>query len=237
MQACDTPENGVQGHVQGLVDVFFPDCKLIRVLHRIDEGQVLLATDGAGASVVIKVCQKSLRSAWRLKQELVAMQMIAGAPEDAFLVKVLEAKEERGIVAFLMPYYEHGDLLEWVTKGEPFAEQEARRLFRQMASAVRYLHTLGVAHLDISMENIVLDRAKNARLLDFGLACTFPPGKPLIVPPNSRAHGKPNYMAPERFHQQRHDVCACDVWSLGVALYCMVTGRIPFQTLDATDRW
>lgn len=104
----------------------------------------------------------------------------------------------------------------------------------QVVNAVHYLHsTVDIAHRDIKLENIVLDRHRNARLVDFGAARE---GAQIL---RQSMQGTPAYMAPEVAQGQKHKGAAADVWSLGVLLYNLLTkGAFPFwgKSMDELRR-
>jgi serine/threonine protein kinase len=117
------------------------------------------------------------------------------------------------------------DLLDYVNRTRGIPEQECRVLFSQLVSAVSFLHDeCHVVHRDLKLENVLLDRNGNIRLIDFGFAKSFSDTQNIF---SSRC-GSPAYIAPEVIASQPYTT-AVDVWSLGVMLYAMVTGTLPFQ--------
>lgn len=84
-----------------------------------------------------------------------------------------------------------------------------------------------IVHRDVKLENILLDGANRIKLIDFGLAANTMPGKKLKV------HcGSPSYAAPEIVARRLYDGPPVDVWSLGVVLYGMICGHLPFHASD-----
>ncbi|CAO2608043.1 Sperm motility kinase [Lemmus lemmus] len=103
-------------------------------------------------------------------------------------------------------------------------EQEARPIFRQVVSAVHYLHQRRIVHRDIKLENILIDREGKVKLCDFGLAIQVAEGQML-----KKVCGSLLYMAPEILASKPYDGLAVDMWSLGVLLYVLVTGQFPYK--------
>lgn len=125
------------------------------------------------------------------------------------------------------------------------SEDEARRLFQQIVSAVAYCHASGVVHRDLKAENLLLDKENNIKLigrvshrnffkrcfcLDFGFS-NHQKNDSLL----STWCGSPPYAAPELLLGQEYDGRMSDVWSLGVVLYILVTAGFPFPG-DSVDK-
>ncbi|KAJ3197605.1 hypothetical protein HDU67_003695, partial [Dinochytrium kinnereticum] len=115
------------------------------------------------------------------------------------------------------------DLFECIELMERFTEEQAKHVFRQIASAVAYLSSNGIVHRDIKDENILIDDSFNVKLIDFGSACFMSHHDGLFL-------GTLQYAAPEIFEGHRNRGAECEVWSLGCCLYIMLTGEVPFPT-------
>lgn len=103
-------------------------------------------------------------------------------------------------------------------------EQEACRIFKQVLAGVEYCHAHGIVHRDIKLENLLLDRERNLKIIDFGLSAILVPGKRLKV------HcGSPSYAAPEIIARKVYDGPPVDIWSCGVVLFATVAGYLPFH--------
>eukprot|EP01104_Vermistella_antarctica_P018328 TRINITY_DN6740_c0_g1_i1.p1 TRINITY_DN6740_c0_g1~~TRINITY_DN6740_c0_g1_i1.p1 ORF type:complete len:726 (-),score=160.94 TRINITY_DN6740_c0_g1_i1:300-2477(-) len=123
----------------------------------------------------------------------------------------------------IMEYADGGDLYEYSEDAEYLTEVEARRLFRQLVSSVDYLHQNGIVHRDLKLENILLDHNRDIKLIDLGLGNFFDTHNLLKT-----FCGSADYAAPELWLAQPYKGPAVDIWSLGVVLFTLLTGRMPF---------
>lgn len=151
-------------------------------------------------------------------------------------VEILQSLEHRNIVRFFhaidtvnMTYvvmeYVPGKDLEMLLRNVAYlTEDEARPIFQQVVVAVHFLHQRLIAHRDIKLENILIDRAGNVKLCDFGMAIQLKEGQTL-----KRRCGSLHYMAPEVLAGKPYDGLAVDMWSLGVVLYVLLTGQFPYS--------
>ena len=144
---------------------------------------------------------------------------------------------------FLVTEFVDGESLSQHLRHEPFKLLEALEIGIQIASAIAAAHAAGIVHRDIKPENIMLRRDHLVKVLDFGLAKLNEPdvlvntetqiqGLPLTLP--GVVMGTPNYMSPEQARGLPVDVRS-DIWSLGVVLYEMVSGDLPFSGKTASD--
>eukprot|EP00727_Mastigamoeba_balamuthi_P011463 m51a1_g694 putative ribosomal protein s6 kinase alpha-4 isoform x1 (785) ;mRNA; f:359385-363612 len=141
------------------------------------------------------------------------------------IVRLHEVFQTKGRVVLIMERVPGGDLLHEIVRRGKFTEEDARPLFRQIVSAVDHLHARGIAHRDLKPENILVTDAEHpcAKLGDFGLAVDTT-SYPMVS-----VAGSPCYVAPEILKLQKYTT-QCDVWSLGVILFVMLSGCLPFHS-------
>ncbi len=112
---------------------------------------------------------------------------------------------------------------------------EAKHYFRQLTSAVGYVHSLGILHREITLQNVIVNAKGNAirwrenqiKLIDFGLSCSFQPGVKLTNYCGSTAYASPELLANKPYHGE-----PADIWAMGVCLYAMLAGRFPFRSVQ-----
>ncbi|KAI6250422.1 Cell cycle serine/threonine-protein kinase CDC5/MSD2 [Erysiphe necator] len=130
----------------------------------------------------------------------------------------------------------NGSLMDMVKKRKYVTEPEVRFWTVQMAGAIKYMHGKGIIHRDLKMGNIFLDKNMNVKVGDFGLAALLMSGKDLQACRRTTLCGTPNYIAPEILSKDKggHDH-AVDIWSLGIIIFAMLTGKPPFQSATADE--
>jgi len=149
------------------------------------------------------------------------------------IVPIYEVGQHEGQHYFSMGFVEGQSLAQRLADG-PLSSRQAAALMVKVAEAIEYAHRRGVIHRDLKPANILLDQAGNPRVTDFGLAKKVQGDSGLTG--SGQIMGTPSYMPPEQAGGRRGEVGpAADVYALGATLYCLVTGRPPFQAASAMD--
>uniref|UniRef100_A0A6I8QWA9 non-specific serine/threonine protein kinase n=1 Tax=Xenopus tropicalis TaxID=8364 RepID=A0A6I8QWA9_XENTR len=181
---------------------------------------------GTGEKVAIKVIDKKKAKkdtyvTKNLRREGQIQQMIRH-PNITQLLDILETENSYYLV---MELCTGGNLMHKIYERKRIEEHEARKYIRQLILAVEHLHRAGVVHRDLKIENLLLDENNNIKLIDFGLSnCAGILG---YTDPFSTQCGSPAYAAPELLARKKYGP-KVDVWSIGVNMYAMLTGTLPF---------
>ncbi|KAI7880391.1 Pkinase-domain-containing protein [Lichtheimia hyalospora FSU 10163] len=123
-----------------------------------------------------------------------------------------------------LEYVDGGQLLDYIINHGKLREKQARKFARQIASALDYCHRNSIVHRDLKIENIMLTRNEDVKIIDFGLSNIYSPSRLL-----STFCGSLYFAAPELLRARPYTGPEVDVWSFGVVLYVLVCGRVPFD--------
>lgn len=221
------PANGHEPHEQ--IELLNDRYQLLQNLGRGNSGQVLLAFDVRFQQhVAIKMIDRTKKQfdpkvACR---ELQNQLLCASHPN---IVQLLEVFLTEQHLAVVMEYADGGDLahslearMQATVTG--ISEPQARILFQQLMIAVQFCHCLGIANRDIKLDNMMLHRGCHLKMCDFGFS------KDTIGQSTCKSScGTPEYIAPEVLFQGKYSGQSADIWSCGVSLYVLLTGRFPFS--------
>jgi 5'-AMP-activated protein kinase catalytic alpha subunit len=146
------------------------------------------------------------------------------------IIQLYEILEDSRYYYVATEYASRGELFDHIVKNEKLTEFEASKILQQMVNAIEYLHELGVVHRDLKPENILLDYKYNVKIIDFGLSNIYNRGDSLMT-----ACGSPCYAAPEMLSGKSYNPLKIDIWSLGIILYAMCFGFLPFDHSDSAQ--
>ncbi|XP_069115810.1 testis-specific serine/threonine-protein kinase 3-like [Argopecten irradians] len=140
------------------------------------------------------------------------------------IIQNLEIFEDNRRLYMILEYAENGDVLRYIQRSGAVSENRAGYWTRQIGDAVRYLHEINITHRDLKLENLLLDHENNIKICDFGFV------KEETSQELSRTYcGSKSYAAPEILKGQPYDTRKADIWAIGVILYILVTGKMPFD--------
>lgn len=176
--------------------------------------------------VALKIIEKDKKKAALITNEVDIMKLL----NHPNIIKLFHVMETTQHIYMVMELASGGDLAGRIVEVGSMQEEEAQHIFTQIVCAVKYCHENNIAHRDIKPDNILLDSKGSIKLCDFGLATKVTVGQKLKV-----FCGTLPYCAPELFNGQEYDPKTPDIWSMGVVLYIMVTGYLPFKATTYKD--
>nr|XP_039267547.1 testis-specific serine/threonine-protein kinase 1-like [Styela clava] len=142
------------------------------------------------------------------------------------IYEILEASD--GFVYIVMEAARNGDMLRYVQRRGALPEEEIKKYFWQLVQAIKYCHSMNICHRDLKCENLLLDKENKLLLTDFGFSKSmiFNAGNVVL---SSTFCGSAAYAAPEIIRGHPYDPRMHDIWSMGVILYIMACGHMPFD--------
>jgi Neu-associated kinase len=163
-----------------------------------------------------------------LRREAKLLQML----RQRNIIQLLEVVETDNSYYLVTELCKGGELMDHICKQQHLDEDEVRKYVRQIVLAVHHFHMAGIVHRDLKVENLLLDENMDVKIIDFGLSNTYGTPAPTngYIVPTDHCHtqcGSPAYAAPELLGHKNYGP-EVDVWSIGVNMYAMLTGSLPF---------
>jgi 5'-AMP-activated protein kinase catalytic alpha subunit len=214
-----------------------------RVLGKGNFSKVRVATDSTnGERYAIKIIDKALLTRDHLEDQIRREISILKVLRHKYIVQMREAFQTTKHMYVVMELVEGGELFDVVAEKGRLSEDETRKYFQQLIVAVRYCHLNKIAHRDLKLENLLLDQRGNLKVTDFGLANMQSTPDASVM---RTVCGTPNYVAPEVIRMNSvprnpqtgerasgYNGFTADVWSCGIILFIMLSGRQAFDDDD-----
>lgn len=205
--------------------------KIVKMIGKGAFGKVMLAVHRfTGKNVAIKSIEKSYMkdefSRRKVFQEVYILKKI----RHSNVIRLYEVFESNNHLFMVMEYANKGDLLQYVKNRGRLSEKEARHFFKNILYGLGHCHCRSVLHRDVKLDNILIDDTKGIKICDFGVSKIIKKHQKIV-----EQWGTPAYIAPEIIADRGYHGFYVDIWSLGVLLYAMVWGAVPFKANDMQE--
>jgi len=149
------------------------------------------------------------------------------------IVTQKDGQNQAGIVYQVFEQISDTNIFDWINKNGPLPQKIARYYFKHLISAIEHMHEKDIAHLDVRLENLLLDKNFDLKLTEFGFA-------KLLSGKNHSgrllsAHGNDKYLSPEMHSKKPYSGTCADIFAAGIILYVLCTGVFPFQKASKED--
>jgi len=205
--------------------------KFIKLIGKGAFGKVTLGVHLlTGKHVAIKTIEKSFMNDEFSKRKVFQEVYLLKKIKHSNVIRLLEVFESEKHMLIVMEYAGGGDLLRLIKRKGRLEESDSKYIFKQIVYGVAHIHCRSVIHRDIKLDNILLDSEKGVKICDFGVSKITKKGQ--II---KEQCGTPAYLAPEIIEDKGYEGFYVDIWSLGVLLYAMLTGTVPFKAPNLDD--
>ncbi|KAI9804922.1 MAG: hypothetical protein M1833_006225 [Piccolia ochrophora] len=192
----------------------------VKIVSKAAAAQVHQSSSLRGKDLITGEPGEDRQMPFGIEREVVIMKLI----EHPNVISLYDIWENRGELYLVLEYVDGGELFDYLVDLGRLREWETMKYFRQILAGLTYCHAFNICHRDLKPENILLDGDKNVKIADFGMAALQPTGALLDT-----SCGSPHYASPEIIKGHRYRGDKADIWSLGVILFVMLTGRLPFD--------
>lgn len=157
---------------------------------------------------------------YAIEREVVIMKLI----DHPNVMRLYDVWENKNELYLILEYIEGGELFDYLVQKGRLDEDEAVGYFRQIIAGVDYCHRFNICHRDLKPENLLLDKHRNIKIADFGMAALQPFDRMLET-----SCGSPHYASPEIVAGKIYYGPPSDIWSCGIILFALLTGHLPFD--------
>ncbi|KAJ3024141.1 UNVERIFIED_CONTAM: hypothetical protein HDU68_008307 [Siphonaria sp. JEL0065] len=210
----------------GRYAVFGGSYMLIKTIGQGEFGKVKMGIQiETNKQVAVKLTKKALLGPDR-RERLMREISILQSLDHPYILKLHDVIETDNYIGMIMEPCLGGELFEYIVRRNYLVEKDAVRFFAQIVTGVSYLHSVGIVHRDLKLENILLDSDQNICIADFGFASQATRNDSNLL---ETSCGSPAYAAPELVLNDKYQGVAADIWSCGIILYSMLAGYLPFD--------
>lgn len=199
----------------------------VRIARHVKTHQLAAVKIVSKSTILNPVNKPSRHTFLNIEREIVIMKLI----DHPNILRLYDVWETNSDLYMILEYVEGGELFDYLCNKGPLSTAEALLYFQQIIFAVDYCHRFNIAHRDLKPENLLMDRDKNIKIADFGMAAWQAGSYNGLL---RTSCGSPHYAAPEVIMGKEYDGRASDIWSCGVILFALLTGRLPFDDEDLT---
>lgn len=190
---------------------------------KVKEGLHVITGEKVAIKIIDKTKAKQDSYLWKnLKREVKLLQCM----RHPNVVSLYESLETEIAYYLVLELIRGGEMKDYISKSDRLSEKETKKFMRQLLSAVWHIHSAGVVHRDLKVENIMLSRSGDIKIIDFGLSNCL---KSLESKGGRGTQcGSPAYAAPELLANKGYDK-RVDIWAIGINMFAMLVGKLPFK--------
>ena len=148
------------------------------------------------------------------------------------IVQIYEILQSSKMIFIFMEYTPNGTVADFLRQFRAIPEYVCKPMFSQIVEALHYMHSLWIAHRDLKLENILIDKYGQPKLTDFSYSLVCQKDEMGNLIPSRTFCGSLPYIPPEVLQEHEYDPRVADVWSIGVCLYVMLNDGLPFKFHD-----